>query len=119
MKATEFVKKYGIEFAKKWFVKNVGDTPTHQKYVNIVDGEPKGIISTASYGGFHVAELKRLIDSHELVAIHGYARSKSVVADAPSDDHYYSWALGDSGVYDKTVNIGELRKAIADVEACQ
>ena len=64
-------------------------------------------------------ELKRLVKSHELVAIHGFEKSKEVVANAPSDDHFYSWTLGGSGVRDKTVNIGELRKAIADVESCE
>ena len=63
-------------------------------------------------------DLKRLVESHELVAIHGFEKSKEIVANAPSDDHFYSWALGGSGVRDKTVNIGELRKAIADVESC-
>ena len=64
-------------------------------------------------------DLKRLIESHELVAIHGFEKSKEIVANAPSDAHFYSWTLGESGVLDKTVNIGELRKAIADVESCQ
>lgn len=63
-------------------------------------------------------DLKRLVESHELVAIHGFEKSKEIVANAPSDDHFYSWTLGGSGVRDKTVNIGELRKAIADVESC-
>ena len=64
-------------------------------------------------------ELTRLVESHELVEVHGYEQSKEIVANAPSDDHFYSWTLGDSGVRDKTVNIGELRQAIADVESCQ
>lgn len=67
---------------------------------------------------FHTGDLKRLVESHELVAIHGFEKSKEIVANAPSDDHFYSWTLGDSGVRDKTVNIGALRKAIADVESC-
>ena len=62
-------------------------------------------------------ELQRLVDSWELVQIHGLENSKKIVANAPSDEHFYSWTLGNSGVKDKTVNIGELRKAIADVES--
>lgn len=104
MKATEFVEKYGIEFAKKWFVKNVGDTPTHQKYVNIVDGEPKGIISTASYGGFHVDELKRLIISHELVREHFTPDRAKEYADSK---------------YTAPEVAERLKQAIIDVEACQ
>jgi len=64
-------------------------------------------------------ELKRLIESHDLVRIHGLEKSKEIVANAPSDDHFYSWVLGNSGIQDKTVQIGALRKAIVDVEACQ
>jgi len=67
---------------------------------------------------FHTDQLKQLVKSHELVAIHGFEKSKEIVANAPSDDHFYSWTLGGLGVRDKTVNIGELRKAIADVESC-
>ena len=62
--------------------------------------------------------LKRLVESHTLVEVHGYEKSKEIVANAPSDDHFYSWTLGISGVRDKTVNIGMLRKAITDVESC-
>lgn len=68
---------------------------------------------------FAYDDVKRLVESHELVEIHGYEKSKEIVANAPSDEHFYSWTLGNSGVRDKTVNIGELRKAIADVESCQ
>ena len=67
---------------------------------------------------FHTEQLKQIVESHELVEIHGFEKSKEIVANAPSDDHFYSWTLGDSGIRDKTVNIGELRKAIADVESC-
>ena len=103
MNAHEFVKQHGLDGAKYFL-----DLPCYS--INQL---------AMLESGLSCDDLKRLVESHELVAIHGYARSKSIVADAPSDDHYYSWVLGDSGVYDKTVNIGELRKAIADVEACQ
>ena len=91
MKANEFFKKVGIEAVKSYIV---------------------------AYEDHLTDELKRLVESHELVAIHGFEKSKEIVANAPSDDHFYSWTLGDSGVRDKTVNIGKLRKAIADVESC-
>ena len=94
MKANEYVKQNGWTMARK-------------------------AVAECTYGyGINLDDLKRLVESHELVAIHGFEKSKEIVANAPSDDHFYSWALGDSGVRDKTVNIGELRKAIADVESC-
>ena len=63
-----------------------------------------------------IGELKQVVESLKLVEIHGYEKSKEIVKNAPSDDHFYSWKLGNSGVYDKTVNIGELKQAIADYE---
>ena len=107
MKANEFVKKFGWNDARvcilncacpedRWFMRH-GDLVSDQDF----------------------DDLKRLVESHELVAIHGFEKSKEIVTNAPSDDHFYSWTLGGSGVRDKTVNIGELRKAIADVESCQ
>ena len=94
MKANEYFKKHGYKKCKAACAQN-------------------GWLNT----GFWI-QLKRLVESHELVAIHGFEKSKEIVANAPSDDHFYSWALGGSGVRDKTVNIGELRKAIADVGSC-
>lgn len=98
MKANEFVKKFGWYEAKAFLS---------------FDSEVE-IVYTASF----FDDLKRLVESYELVAIHGFEESKEIVANAPSDDHFYSWTLGGPGVRDKTVNIGELRKAIADVESC-
>lgn len=95
MKANEFFKSMGLDGTRK-LVKN-----------NNIRNQDTAL------------ELNRLIESHELVDIWGYEKSKEIVANAPSDNHFYSWKLGNSGVYDKTVNIGELRKAIADVESCQ
>lgn len=100
MKANEFVKKFGWDRAKR--------------EVALI-----GTIAMMCGDNDFNNDLKRLVESHELVAIHGFEKSKEIVANAPSDDHFYSWTLGDSGVRDKTVNIGELRKAIADVESCQ
>ena len=96
MKANEYIKNYGWTCAG----------------IRIAEIE-----HSKDFDGFY-SDLKRLVESHELVAIHGFEKSKEIVANAPSDDHFYSWTLGDSGVRDKTVNIGELRKAIADVESC-
>ena len=100
MKANEFVKKFGWDRAKR--------------EVALI-----GTIAMMCGDNDFNNDLKRLVESHELVAIHGFEKSKEIVANAPSDDHFYSWTLGGSGVRDKTVNIGELRKAIADVESCQ
>ena len=98
--------------AVKYFQKN-----GHQRSKELV-GMGFGFCSLEDGLSFHTEQLKQIVESHELVAIHGFENSKEIVANAPSDDHFYSWNLGGSGVRDKTVNIGELRKAIADVESC-
>ena len=109
MKANEFVKKFGIKEAKK-VLHCMDDASEFKIYMPGDTWDKPTLIDAVS--------LRRLVESHELVAIHGFEKSKEIVANAPSDDHFYSWTLGDSGVRDKTVNIGELRKAIADVESC-
>lgn len=120
MEPNEFVKKFGIEFAKKWFVKNVGDTPTHQKYVNIVNGEPKGIISTASYGGFHVAELKRLIESHGLAdRLGGVDTMRIMIEQMEINDFCGGMNISFDGEWQGVFTKDQLQQAICDVEACQ
>ena len=112
MKAQEYIKKYGIAKAKE-LVSNIVNTIS-------VDGvvcDPCFITDEGEYVSYN--DLKRVVDSYDLVAIHGFENSKEIVTNAPSDDHFYSWTLGGSGVRDKTVNIGELRKAILDVESCK
>ena len=118
MKANEFVKKHG------WNSLLIAKTlPKFNRYKYVIFYADEIDFSNEFHAGrksymFEVVEVKRLVESHELVAVHGFEKSKEIVANAPSDDHFYSWTLGGSSVRDKTVNIGELRKAIADVESC-
>lgn len=99
MTPIEFIKKHGLEKASA--------------ELNVFQSE-----LAVNFGWGFVDELKRIVASHALVAIHGYEKSKEIVKNAPSDDYFFSWTLGNSGVRDKTVNIGMLRKAIEDVESC-
>lgn len=109
MNAHKFVADFGIERAKA-----------------VLEGAPKWATYFDGYlyseKQFHensisLSELKQVVESLKLVEIHSYEKSKEIVKNAPSDDHFYSWKLGNSGVYDKTVNIGELKQAIADYES--
>lgn len=110
MGAIEFVEERGWERVRDL----VGECPTEMSYIG------KCGFSKVNHKGFVCKEeLKRLVESWELVEVHGFEKSKEIVSNAPSDDHFYSWSLGGSGVKDKTVNIGELRKAINLVEQCQ
>ena len=104
MNAVEFVKKYGWDRARSASKMHIAD------FSRCFDLPMSLLIDIRD-------DLKRLVDSWELAQIHGLENSKKIVANAPSDEHFYSWTLGNSGVKDKTVNIGELRKAIADVES--
>lgn len=118
MKANEFVENKGLK-AAKLIVDCWIDYPETDVYLpDMMEYTFIAIEPTENCPFVSLNDLKRLVESHELVAIHGFEKSKEIVANAPSDDHFYSWTLGDSGVRDKTVNIGKLRKAIADVESC-
>lgn len=99
--AIKFIQQKGLDAAKELVNFGTG-------FVSVEDGL-----------SFHTDQLISLIQSHSYVDIHGLEQSKEIVNNAPSDDVFYSWTLGGSGVKDKTVHIGTLRKAIADVEACQ
>ena len=84
MKATEFVKRHGWEYAKGIVVAcESGFLPKNQNYT----------------------ELKRLVESHELVESCGGLES-----------------VGEKlthGMYESRAVIDRLKQAIADVEACQ
>ena len=114
MKANEFVKKVGWDLAKEL----ADECPSYCNYLH--ENGFYQISEAWQLNEKHVlvSDLKRLVESYDYVQIHGYEQSKEIVDDAPSDNVYYSWLLGTSGVKDKTVHIGTLRKAIADVEAC-
>ena len=116
MKANEFVKKHGWDEAKGLIAKH--EECYLPDVFDMWSDKLQDFVLCTKYASFDISDLKRLVESHELVAIHGFETSKEIVANAPSDDLFYSWTLGGSGVRDKTVNIGELRKAIADVESC-
>ena len=113
MRANEFVKIFGLQAARDLWI---GAFNLHRNDLSIVDGYVCWLYTGRPL--FQLTELKSLIDAHDLVNTHGLEKSKEIVTSAPSDEHFYSWTLGNSGVKDKTVNIGELRKAIADVESC-
>jgi len=104
MKANEYIRQHGWDAAKQYYIEI-------REAVNQVPHKH----SLEDFSN----ELMRLVNSHSYVSIHGLEQSKEIVKNAPSDDVYYSWSLGGSGVKDKTVHIGTLRKAIADVESCQ
>jgi len=118
LKANEFVGRFGLNSFKAAMV-----CPQFNRYEyailysDEVDFSNDLIEKHKNYM-FKTSEIKCLVESHAYVEIHGLEQSKEIVKNAPSDDVYYSWTLGGSGVKDKTVHIGTLRKAIAEVESC-
>ena len=101
MKAKEFIKKFGWEASQYWINKFIEINEVEEKFINTEFRD----------------DLKEYVNAWELVQIHGLDQSKTIVNNAPSDEHFYSWTLGKSGVRDKSVNVGELRKAINLVES--
>ena len=95
MKANEFVKKFGWEKAKK-----------------IVGGfnynsSNKFITSLKDNSAIHIDDLKRLVESHELVEkVGGLENAKTF-----DEDSVYCIA--------HLTDLDSLKKSIADVESCQ
>lgn len=55
-------------------------------------------------------------EAQKLIEIHGLEQSKEIVANAPPDATHFSWRLGGTGVYNKTVCIAELKRALQIIE---
>lgn len=136
MKANEFIKKYGVDEARK--------------YLKQFDGLDHVYMGD----GFYIDDLKRLIESHELVEkCGGYEQAKLIIQAIPNclkfyDElgclmfnpiikRYFQFSNGVSyaflgsafsvDMYGKSANrikndciyIHDLKKSIADVESCQ
>ncbi|MEB5475960.1 hypothetical protein [Acinetobacter pollinis] len=94
MKANEFIKKYGVDKAKKYLQQN--DQLDHVYMGN----------------GFYIKDLKCLIESHELVISYGG------LAMAKRQYDCFDNARKSVGV-SQSSKVSALGKAIADVESCQ
>jgi hypothetical protein len=103
MKATEFVKKFGWDEAKGLIAK-------HEKcympdVFDMWSDELQDFVLCTKYASFDMSDLKRLVESHELVESCGGLES-----------------VGEKlthGMYESRAVIDRLKQAIADVEACQ
>ncbi len=102
MNAIKFIQQHGIDKARGAM------TSAHVLAHQIWDDQ---------VGLVDLSDLKRLVDSVDYVAIHGYEKSKDILKNAPVGAECYSWLLGNSGVRDKTVELVKLKQAIADYEA--
>lgn len=109
MKANEFVKKFGWGKAKEVssFTSNVCEDPTHfdsdlDIYVHFDDF--KGVMDESDVC---IHDIKRLVDSHELVESYGgYDLAKNVMQITPLRKSSYDL-------------IENLKQAISDVESCK
>lgn len=92
MKANEFFKKVGIEAVKSY---------------------------VAAYEDTLTDDLKRLVESHELVKeVGGLASAKANIREMVVDSGS-GYVSDGAKLYDYDFSFGSLRKAIADVESCQ
>ena len=96
MNANEFVKKFGLEYAKHILL---------EESVILVD--------------LDYENLKRLVESHELVErVGGLLSAKANIIEMVVDSGS-GYVSDDAKLYDYDFSFGSLRKAIADVESCQ
>ncbi|MCK4087539.1 hypothetical protein HCY58_10815 [Acinetobacter radioresistens] len=139
MKATEFVKQHGIEKARE-LIKRAPSTATHFNY-NSLGGHyaREGVLKMktqwewfntinkewyydfAEYNHFELSELKRLVESHELVIV--WRMPEAWSGDYDGDVNGLEGANMYLEMYGNYELVGEelerFKQAIADVEACQ
>ncbi len=92
MKANEFFKKVGIDAVRSYL---------------------------AAYEDDLTNDLKRLVESHELVEKVGGLLSAKANINEMVVDSGSGYVLDGAKLYDYDFSFGSLRKAIADVESCQ
>lgn len=98
MKANEFVKKYGICYAKKF------DFSIWRKHKDEIDFDEDNLI--------------RLIEAHELVESYGWLHSAKNILKLLESSLQIGLYHGIDGVNAET-ETQKLKQAIADVESCQ
>lgn len=104
MKANEFIKKFGLNLAKR-------------DIAALDSGFIKRKDFSEHYGFDILDDLRRLIESHELVGVFGgLDLAKKVLNQLPNKYQSYSITRDDTG--EKTQSF-KLQQAILDVESCQ
>ena len=102
MKANEFVKNHGIAEAKR------------------VLNDARGCVGVKLWGRyeFFTDDLKRLVESHDLVEKVGGLLSAKANINEMVVDSGSGYVSDGAKLYDYDFSFGSLRKAIADVESC-
>ncbi len=108
MNAINFIKHYGLNTAIRITEDSKND--------DFWDTETAFYTDKNSESCVCISELKRVVESMDYVAIHGYEKSKEILKNTPAGAECYSWSIGNSGVRDKTVELAKLKQAIADYE---
>ena len=101
MKANEFVKKYGIEAAKDLWC---GAFDLYNNNLQILNGMVCSISGNQFL--FELIDIKRLVESHELVEHAGGLDSAKKQIELKDSEDNCLWCV-------------DLKIAIADVESCQ
>ncbi len=109
MKATDFVKKHGIKAV-------IHDFGHYLKDANI--GTIKGLTHENEYFEVDVDDLKRLVESHEILGLFkSLDQAKADVAACEYAGHADLLVKLDCGI--GYINTARVKQAIADVEACK
>ena len=112
MKENEFVKKHGWTAAKKMI-----DGLKVEYHINGIKTSPTIVLDDGATW-ISYDDLKRLVESWELVQVGLPELKKSMLSDSKDLDYVKNWLLNVSEklLTDKGV---KLKQAIADVESCQ
>ena len=102
MKENEFVKKFGWGEAKALIAKH--EKSFMPRVFDMWSDELQDFVLAEKYASFDMDDLKRLVESHELVKGHGSLERAKMYAES---------------VYTAPEVIERMKQAIADVESCR
>ena len=118
MKANEFFKKFGLGLAKQYLNRTKNQIVYIEPKIKLMIH--KSVCEPTTSGidfVFHRDDLKRIIESHELVeSFGGLKMAKESLKNLPSEYQSYTMTRDDTGA---TTQSFKLNQAIADVESCQ
>lgn len=120
MKANEFIKKLGLGEAKALLAKH--EKSFMPRVFDMWSDELQDFVLAEKYASFDMDDLKRLVESHELVQSYkgcGKPRERALSTAKFTLNHLKSTRELEIEIYGNNDREVRLKQAILDVESCQ